>query len=56
MVFGTAMGSLMPQSQAEFIQMRSRPQISSMSTARGGEDLESGYSVMPAQKPRSSTR
>ena len=28
--------------QAEFIQMRSRPHISIMSTARGGEDFESG--------------
>src|SRR5688500_10287272 len=37
-VFGTASGSLTPQSQAELSQMRSRPQISSISTARGGDD------------------
>ena len=54
--YAAALAQELAQSQAEFIQMRSRPQISTMSTARGGEDFESGYRVIPAQKPWSSTR
>jgi hypothetical protein len=40
--FGTASGSLWPQSPAELIQIRSVPYISMMSAARCGVHLVSG--------------
>jgi hypothetical protein len=52
---GTANGSLWPQSPAELIHSRSVPYCSMMSAARCGVHLVSGYSVIPAQNPWSST-
>ena len=53
--YGTANGTLTPQSQALFIHNLSLPKVSSRSAARAAVHLLSGYKVMPAQCPRSST-
>ncbi len=52
---GTAVGFDGPQSPAEFTSNLSGPYISTMSQARCGVHLLTGYNVMPAQKPSSKT-
>jgi hypothetical protein len=46
----TARGSEIPQSQAEFIQIRSMPKVSKMSMARAGEHFDKVLSYL--KKPQ----
>ena len=52
---GTAVGFEGPQSPAELTISRSGPYISTISAARSGVHLLTGYKVIPAQKPASNT-